>query len=122
MREKTVLVVDDEDDLRALFSMILGGAGYRIVEAGDGPEAIKIACDDPPDMILLDIRLPSMDGWEVLAELQRLPATASIPVIVVSAHAQAENPERAIGAGARAYLTKPVDRKKLLEAVAANSS
>ncbi len=117
MTGKTVLVVDDEEDLRALFAMILGGAGYDIIEAADGPEAIEIAATAAPDVILLDIRMPSMDGWEVLSELQTHPATAAIPVIVVSAHAQAENPERALDAGARAYLTKPVDRKTLLETV-----
>ncbi len=117
---KHVLVVDDEQALQALFAHVLADAGFCVDVAGDGREALSKIAAHPPDLILLDIMMPVMDGWEVLARLDKIPGHP--PVIVLSAH---PNVERAAGAGAVACLGKPFSLSVLLarchEAVAARA-
>lgn len=117
---KHVLVVDDEQALQTLFAHVLADAGFRVDVAGDGREALSKIAAQPPDLILLDIMMPVMDGWEVLARLGQIPDHP--PVIVLSAY---PNMERAAGAGAVACLGKPFSLSVLLatchEAVAART-
>lgn len=114
---ETVLVVDDEPDILMMVRHALRLAGYRVVEAETGEAAVEILERERPDAILLDLRLPGMDGWGVLGVARRLPSTADVPIVIMSAHATPSTRERAIEAGCAAYLTKPFTIEELTGAV-----
>jgi two-component system, OmpR family, KDP operon response regulator KdpE len=100
-----VLVVDDEPDLRLLVRLALETFGYQISEAGDGQQALDTISSDPPDVVLLDIKLPIVDGWQVL---QRLRSEGNLlPVIMLSAHASDSTYNKAMEAGCNGYIAKP---------------
>jgi signal transduction histidine kinase/ActR/RegA family two-component response regulator len=109
-----VLVVEDDPYAREVIRLSLRNAGYDVVEAGDGDQALAIARVLRPQAITLDLMLPGRDGWEVLAELRRAPATRDIPVIVVSISEECARAERL---GAQAHMLKPVDRELLVALV-----
>ena len=106
-----VLVAEDEQDSRDLLVGALAEAGYAVIEAEDGGMALEKACEERPDLILLDVMMPVMDGFEVLSRLRSLeredPVVASIPVILLSALSAAEGEQTAIRLGAQHYITKP---------------
>jgi two-component system phosphate regulon response regulator PhoB len=104
---RTVLVCDDEAVLRKLVRATLEGAEYAVVEAADGDEAVALARTSGPDVVLLDLMMPGRSGTDVLADLRRDPATADVPVIVLTARAQAADRTAVQDAGADRYLTKP---------------
>jgi CheY-like chemotaxis protein len=104
-----VLVIDDEPDVRWLIRMSLERAGHEVIDAEDGLRGIALAMKQRPEIIVLDLMMPVMDGYGVLAELAKDPRTASVPVIVLSARAIPDEAERAVGAGARRFLEKPFD-------------
>jgi len=110
-----VLVVDDNQAIHQLFERYLAPHHYEIVHAHSGQEALQLAVEAHPDLITLDVMMPSMDGWRVLRDLTQNPATAHVPVIVCSV---LKEPELAFSLGARAYLKKPVDRLELLATLA----
>lgn len=112
----TVLIIEDEPDLREIARFHLEGAGYDVVEAADGGEALDRVQSSPPDVILLDLRLPGADGWTVLGDLRR-HLDADVPVIVLSAHSSGHNVERAAREGCRDYVRKPFTARRLLDAV-----
>jgi len=113
---KRILLVDDDFLLRELVTMTLAGAGYMVATAANGEEALqRLRNFHPPQLILLDLMLPGMDGWRFREEQQKDQALASIPVIVISAIADIE--QKASALGARGYLQKPVTADKLLETV-----
>ena len=112
-----VLVVEDEPDLRICTRDTLRLAGYRVVEADDGPQALLVARGEPLGLVLLDLRLPSMDGLELLRALRADPATQGVPVIVLSATADDAERAQARASGAADYLVKPVGADALLGAV-----
>lgn len=115
---RTVAVVEDNPDNRLLMQAILEDH-YRIVEYETGAEALSGFRDDRPDVVLLDISLPGMDGTEVLRKMRDDPELARIPVIAVTAHAMAGDRERYLAGGFDDYLTKPiVDESVLLDAIA----
>jgi CheY-like chemotaxis protein len=103
-----VLIADDNDDAREMYAIYLEHAGFRTVEAEDGEIAIEIAVRDHPAVILMDATMPRVDGWEAARRLKSDPATRSIPLIMLTAHAFAEHRDRAADAGADAFLSKPV--------------
>ncbi len=109
---KTVLVVDDEAAIRQTLDRILTYEKYRVLGADSGPEALRLVTDEVVDAILLDIKMPGMDGFEVLDELRRLQVAA--PVIVVSGHGNVETAVEAVRKGAYDFLEKPLDRDRLL--------
>jgi len=111
---RTVLVIEDDPASARLAKLILGSEGYQTVVASDGLQGLKMAQADPPDLILLDLMLPGQDGFEVLHRLRAGPRTADVPVVVVSAKAQATDKQAAAKIGADAYLTKPYRRTELL--------
>jgi CheY-like chemotaxis protein len=113
-----VLVCDDEAVLRNLVRATLDPAGYRIVEACNGHEALALARAELPALILLDLMMPGRSGSEVLDDLRREPATATTPVVVLSARAQAADRAALLQAGADAYLTKPFSPRALAALVA----
>jgi CheY-like chemotaxis protein len=111
---RTVLVVDDEASIRRFLRHLLEQEGYDVLEAATGSEAIMRCQRDHPDLILLDLRLPDMTGFEILSELKRSAETQEIPVIILSI---IQDREEGFRLGASDYLTKPVDREKLLERI-----
>jgi DNA-binding response OmpR family regulator len=116
---KTVLVVDDDADVRLALGMLLKSRGYRVIAAEDAISAVKLAVAGSPDLVLLDIGLPGGEGFVVMQRLQALPALATVPVIVITGRDPAETKEKAIGLGAVAFLQKPVDNRTVMAAVRA---
>ena len=115
MPEKTkVLLVEDNEFNRDMLSRRLKRRGYEVIEAGDGEHAIRLAGSQTPDLILMDINLPGMDGWEATRRLKQRPETAAIPIIALTAHAMSGDREKTIGAGCDEYETKPLNFEGLL--------
>jgi CheY-like chemotaxis protein len=113
-RQRVVLVVDDDAAVRGFIAEALGGEGYRVVEAADGQGALDAVEAAPPDLILLDVNMPGIDGWDVLQEL-RAKAGPHQPIVVMTG--QYSGQERALGTGAQGYLAKPFDLDDLIECV-----
>jgi signal transduction histidine kinase len=114
-----ILVVDDDAALRGVIGLALQAEGYEVLEAEDGSEAIKVACDKLPDLILCDIRMKEMDGYLALASLRRHMATASLPFILMTGQADSEGMRKGMELGADDYLAKPFTIPKLVAAVEA---
>lgn len=113
----TILVVEDHLDSREVLADALEFAGYTVIQAADGPEGEEKALQESPDLILLDISLPTKSGWDVLQTIQRDPQTQRIPVIALTAHARPEDEQRALEAGCRSYIPKPVKPKQVLQII-----
>jgi two-component system cell cycle response regulator DivK len=120
-----VLLVDDYPDAREMYTEYLEFCGFDVVEAGNGMEALQRAADAAPDIILMDLSLPVMDGWEATRRLKADARTASIPVVALTGHALAGISEGARNAGCDAFVTKPClpeDLVKEIRKVLDNSS
>jgi len=113
-KQKKVLVVDDERHIVRLIQVNLERAGYQVVTAFDGAEALKKVAADKPDLIVLDIMMPRMDGFEVLKRLKAKPESSEIPVIMLTAKAQDADVFRGWASGVSAYLTKPFSPIELI--------
>ena len=109
----TILVVDDEERNRRLLAAMLNAEGYAVAEAEDGLRAIAIACASPPDLVLLDIMMPGMDGHDVARALKSDPVTRAIPIVMVTALDDRDSRLKGLEAGAEEFVTKPVDRIEL---------
>lgn len=107
-RSPRVLLVEDVEDNRELARELLEAAGFEVVEAADGLEALQRVSESQVDLILLDLALPVIDGWETLRRLKADQAHAGIPVVALTAHAMAGDRERALGAGCTGYIPKPI--------------
>ena len=118
MSPKTVLVVDDDRPMRALCRASLEEAGFRVLEAAGGEEALESVRDERPDLILLDIMMPGISGWEVTSALLADRSTDQIPIIFISARRELADRVRAFGLGAQDYVTKPFDPTALATTVA----
>lgn len=116
---ETILVVDDEPANRELLEAILVEEGYTVVQAEDGPQAIDATSLSPPDLVLLDLLMPGMNGLEVCERLKRAPRTAHIPIIVITAVRNVSAKEAALTRGADDFLTKPVQSAELRARVSA---
>ena len=114
---KTVLLVEDNEDNRIIYATALRYAGYAVIEARTGTEGVYEARTQQPDLVLMDISIPEIDGWEATAILKADPATKHIPIIAVTAHALPGDRERSIGAGCDGYLAKPIPPAILLAEV-----
>ncbi|HEY3255220.1 MAG TPA: response regulator [Polyangiaceae bacterium] len=112
-----ILIVDDELDNRELLQIVLKWQGFVTRTAANGEEALLSAVRQPPALILVDLMMPGIDGYQLTASLKRDPRTKHIPVIMVSAMNDSATRKRALSAGADAYLTKPIDRSELCEQV-----
>jgi two-component system, cell cycle response regulator DivK len=117
MKDRCVLIVEDNPDNRAIFSAILLHFGYSVLEAGDGEQGVALARSAHPDVILMDISLPKMDGYEAISLLKSESDTADIPIIAVTAHAMREDERRAYAAGCDDYLPKPVEPMTIVKTV-----
>lgn len=110
-----ILLVEDNEMNRDMLARRLERKGYEVVIAIDGQEAVRMAQSLTPDLILMDIRLPVMDGWEAMRQIKIIPETQSIPIIALTAHAMAGDMEKCLDAGCDDYDTKPIDLPRLLE-------
>ena len=114
---KKVLVIEDDTDVRSFASRVLELEGYRVLQAENGDEGLKLARKIQIDLVLLDLRLPGLDGWSVLEQLKSEPKLASIPVVVFTASVAVSQQTRALAAGAADYLVKPLSASSLLKMV-----
>ena len=114
---KTVLLVEDNEDNRIVYSTILRHFGYEVIEALNGEEGIAKARADQPDLILMDISIPIIDGWEATQVLKHDPATRNIPIIALTAHALASDREKAMEVGCDGYLAKPCEPRAVVAEV-----
>lgn len=117
MNDHRVLLVEDNDDNRTIYSTILGHYGYQVIEAENGLEGVRAAGAHHPDLVVMDISLPVMDGLEATRRIRSDPKTADIPVLAVTAHAREVDRRAAIEAGCSEYLTKPVEPRRLVAEV-----
>lgn len=115
--KKTVMVVDDNPDIITIVRTILEGKGYDVLSASSGPELLTRLESQKPDLIVLDIMMPQMDGLEVLTRLKGAPDTASIPVILLTAKVQYEDVLGGYKLGADYYITKPFTGTQLLNGI-----
>lgn len=109
-----VLLVEDNEMNRDMLSRRLGRKGYQVITAVDGAQGVMMAQSEAPDLILMDMSLPVLDGWEATRRLKAAPETRSIPIIAITAHAMSGDREKAIEAGCDDYDTKPVELPRLL--------
>ena len=105
----TILVVEDTPANLALASKLLSAAGHRVLVASTGAEGVSAAREGSPDLVLMDLGLPDMDGWQALAQIRARPEGAQLKVVAFTAHAMVGDRERALASGFDGYLSKPID-------------
>jgi two-component system phosphate regulon response regulator PhoB len=115
----TILLAEDDPDIRHLVTVKLSRGGFEVVAVPDGFAALREAHRQPPDLVILDVRMPRMSGIEVCRELRAGPHTAAVPVIMLTARARPADLEQAYAAGATDYVVKPFSPRDLLERVEA---
>jgi len=111
---KRILVVEDQEDLRAILRDFLSASGYTVIEAVDGAESVVKAASELPDLVLMDIQLPVLDGYDATRQIKALPGLAMIPIIAVSSFAMKGDEEKARVSGCDDYVTKPYSPVDLL--------
>ena len=111
MADETILIVEDNLLNRKLIEAILKPIGYRLLTAVDGEEGIEVATRERPELILMDLQLPKVSGYDATEVLKSQPETAHITIVALTAHAMADERERALAAGCDGYITKPVDTR-----------
>lgn len=112
----TILIAEDHDDNRELIRLLLANANYTVREARNGQECLDLAREDPPDLIVVDLSMPGLDGWEVFKELKANSLTAHIPCVACTAHAEQDR-ARALQSGFSDFVGKPFRTEELLRAV-----
>lgn len=112
-----ILLVEDNEDNRDMLSRRLIRKGYEVSLANDGSEGVSQAAAEKPGLILMDMSLPILDGWEATRQIKADPATRGIPIIALTAHAMSDDRDKAVAAGCDDYDTKPVDLPRLLEKI-----
>jgi len=114
---KKIMVVDDEQDILQFLDLVLRERGYEVIKATNGQEALTLAATEKPDLVLLDVMMPEMDGWEVLKLLRVDPETEHIPVAMLSARTEAKDRVQGLQEGAIDYICKPFALPELLEKI-----
>lgn len=114
---KRILVVEDQEDNRAILRDLLSSGGFEVIEAHNGEEGVGKAGAEKPDLILMDIQLPVMDGYEATRRIKSDPALSAIPVIAVTSYALSGDADKAKSAGCDAYISKPYSPRELLARV-----
>ena len=112
-----ILLIEDNELNRDMLSRRLARKGYEVIVAEDGGRGLALAAEANPDLVLMDMSLPVIDGWEATRRLKADPATRDIPVIALTAHAMASDRQKAVAAGCDDYDTKPVELPRLLEKI-----
>lgn len=115
--KKTILLVEDNEDNLVVYRTILEHVGYNVIEARDGEEGVSRARQHLPDLILMDISIPKMDGWEATQRLKSAEETRAIPIIALTAHALEEDRQKAVQVGCDGYLAKPVEPRRVVQEV-----
>jgi len=113
----SILIAEDYDDNRELLRILLSAAGYQVLEAKNGLECVHMAKEHPPDLIMIDLSMPVLDGWGVFQELKADAVTTKIPFMAFTAHAEKDR-ERALETGFSAYVSKPFRSEELLATIA----
>jgi len=116
---QTILVVEDEPMIRAMTERRLTFEGYRVISAGDGTRAVALARSELPDLILMDMGLPVLNGWQATEQIKSRPETQAIPVIALTAYALPEEREKCFAAGCDDYESKPIDFPRLIQKIRA---
>lgn len=116
-RATTILLVEDNEDNRIVYSTILEFAGHRVIEAQDGEAGVALARSEHPDLILMDVSIPLIDGWEATRILKADPETRDIPIIALTAHALEEDRAKAREVGCDGYIAKPAEPRVVLAQV-----
>jgi DNA-binding response OmpR family regulator len=109
-----ILVVDDDLDIRKLLRLVLAAAGYQVMLAEDGDQALRRMAEEEPDLMLCDILMPNLDGYETLAAVRGNPTHHGLPVLIISAKGEAQAVQRALEAGADGYFIKPFQMRDLV--------
>jgi len=117
MRQKKILVVEDNEQNLYLITFLLEKEQFSVVQARNGQEGLEMATSEQPDLILLDIQLPMMDGYEVARRLKESRDTQSIPIVAVTSYAMAGDREAVLAAGCEGYIEKPIDPDRFVEQV-----
>ena len=112
-----ILIVEDNEMNRDMLSRRLGRKGFDIVMAEDGAQGVEMASGESPDLILMDMSLPVLDGWEATKRIKETESTAKVPIIALTAHAMDSDREKALAAGCDDYDTKPVELPRLLDKI-----
>jgi two-component system cell cycle response regulator DivK len=110
---RTVLLVEDFDDARFMMKLLLESSGYQVIEATNGQEAIKLASEIAPDLILMDLGLPVVDGLSATHFIRQNPQLKHVPIVALTAHTEREFRDRAYAAGCNSFIGKPVDFDQL---------
>jgi len=119
---KRILIVEDQEDLRGVLRDLLSGSGYAVIEAADGQDGVAKAKSEGPDLILMDIQMPVLDGYEATRQIKADPALAKTPIIAVSSFAMKGDEEKARASGCGHYVTKPYSPLQLLRTIRASSA
>lgn len=115
--KRKILYIEDNDQNYYLVSFILNAQGHTVTRARDGREGIDLATREHPDLILLDIQLPVMDGYATARELRRIPGVAATPIVALTSYAMAGDREKALEAGCTGYIEKPINPKTFTEQI-----
>ena len=114
---RRILLIEDNPHNRYLACFLLRARGWEVIEAEDGPDGLRVAADVAPAVILLDIQLPGMDGYEVARRLRANPSLAEVPIIAVTSYAMPGDREQCLAAGCTGYIEKPIDPERFAEEV-----
>jgi len=114
---KRILIVEDQEDLRGMLRDLLSGTGYTVIEAADGEAGVAKAKSERPDLVLMDIQMPVIDGYEATRRIKADPALQPIPIVAVSSFAMKGDEEKARAAGCDNYVTKPYSPLQLLKII-----
>jgi CheY-like chemotaxis protein len=118
LKLKTILIIEDEIEIRNFIARVLELEGYKVLAASDGISGMNIIRDNPVSLVMLDLRLPGLDGWSILREIKRNQESSRIPVVVLTAIAETTQRKRTLRMGAASYLIKPLSAHSLSRAVA----
>ena len=116
-RKRTILIVDDEEDVLDLLQLVFETSGFAVRRAATGKSAVSIAYEEPPDVVLLDVMMPEMDGWQVLRTLKGDERTRQVPVVMLSARAERRDKMIGLQEGAEGYIAKPFSPAEVVREV-----
>jgi two-component system cell cycle response regulator DivK len=114
---KKILVVEDQEDTRRILRDLRSSAGYQLIEAVTGPQGVALAASEQPDLILMDIQLPGLDGYDATRQIKARPELQHIPIIAVTSYALSGDDVKAFAAGCDGYVTKPFSPRQMLAKV-----